>query len=109
MSKIIRRFKDDTYVSSLRDHTDAGDIISKIRNQKAEHEFLEGNRSRKLWRRKNNLGLRHDKYIVLGDISIDKFSREVKFEYEKEAIPYILLSLFFLYYVTLEDMFWAQF
>ena len=43
-----------TYVSSLGEHIDAGDI-SKIRNQKKEEQkFLEGNRSRKLWRGRNN-------------------------------------------------------
>lgn len=37
MVKRIRRIKDDTYVSSLGEHIDAGDI-SKIRNQKKEEQ-----------------------------------------------------------------------
>ena len=47
--KRIRRIKYVAYVSSLGQHIDVGDIISKIRNQKKEEqEFLEGNKNRKL-------------------------------------------------------------
>ena len=75
MGKRIRKIKDDTYVFRLGEHIDVGDIISKIRNKKKEEqEFWEENRRRKLWRgRNNNIGLGHDKYVVLGDIYIDKF------------------------------------
>lgn len=83
--------------------TSVGDISSKIRNQKKEEQgFLERKRSRKLETGKNNIALGHDKYMVLGDIYIDKFSRKVRFESEKKKdllMLYTFLSPFLLYCV----------
>ena len=73
-----KKNQEDTYVSRLGECIDVADI-SKIRNQKKEEEqFLERNRSRKLLRGRNNIGLGHDKYVVLGDVYIDKVRQEGK-------------------------------
>lgn len=79
----MRRIKDDTYVSSLGDHTDVGDIAPRIRNQKKEEqEYLEGDRN-KLWRERNNFGFGRNRCVVLGAIYTDRFSRKVRFESER--------------------------